>query len=61
MILKRLIVCASCNQQILPVSDRLEIPEYRNDHGPACCCMSCVVARGEKRIAEERVRHLGAR
>lgn len=61
MILKRIIICSRCNQQVLPVSEKIEIPEYRNDHGPACCCMSCVISRGEKRITDERARQLGVR
>lgn len=33
---------------------RLPLPEFRDDHGQACCCMRCVVLRGERRIAEDK-------
>lgn len=25
--------------------------EWRSNHGVACCCMSCVLARGDRRAA----------
>jgi hypothetical protein len=27
----------------------LHAVEFRNDHGPSCTCMSCVIARAEAR------------
>lgn len=63
MMLKRIVVCSRCNQQILPDGsvEKLQLPEFRTDHGPACICIGCVVARGERRIAADQARHLGAR
>ena len=48
---KRIVVCSHCKQQILPdgTAPRLELPEFRNDHGPACTCGACVFRRVKMR------------
>lgn len=51
--LKRIVVCSRCNHQIMPdgTVDKMKLPEFRTDHGSACCCMACVLKRGELRQA----------
>lgn len=49
--------CSRCRGQhapdglcvkLVPV-ERVPLPEWRNDHGAACCCMSCLLMRGARR------------